>query len=397
MAVGPSYRVTAVRPSTRASQLVGFDSSSSVGRCSGLCHAGFDRVEPGLALDCVDERLTDLVLLHLELEPEQPLDHGGCAARVAPGLEHVGHAGLAVDELRARAGSSPRCRAPRAGTSAPEPWPASRAARARRTVRPCRPRRSGFGPDASRRPRARPRRAVASDPARTPPISSPTSPRKYSRNHGTPVNCARWVSSCNAIQSRKSLRSEREPLLEPEHVRADVVDRVLRDRERRILGDEQVVLPEHPLGHVAEEEAQLRAGDAPAYGSNGARGHPGADPLAERREQAPHRPDVRADPAAAVEHRRDCRRRRPQPGELGDRGFGPERHGLEVALQRHSEVRGGDRLAAGDAARDPLGETPVDGLRSGAHRCWGRGRHRSGLPLRMLQPVDALVVLRPAA
>ena len=68
-------------------------------------------------------------------------------------------------------------------------------------------------------------------------------------------------------------RPEREPLLEAEDVGSDVVDRVVGGRGRGVLGDEQVVLAEHPLGDVAEQESELGPRDPPADRRDRALGH----------------------------------------------------------------------------------------------------------------------------
>ena len=89
------------------------------------------------------------------------------------------------------------------------------------------------------------------------------------------------------------------------------------------------------------------------------------EPVGERPQQPLERRDVGPDPPGAVGD--------PGPGGAGERaqagGLGDQLLGLggelgEVGRERGVVVRLGERLAAGDADGDALGERPVDGDRS---------------------------------
>ena len=126
-----------------------------------------------------------------------------------------------------------------------------------------------------------------------------TSERKCARSHGTPVNCARCVTSCSASHSRNSRGGKAKRFSSAMTFGPDVVDDVLVVGVL-FLDDEQVVLAEHPRAHPAEDQAELGARRAPGERRQRAFADPFAEPLGERPQQPGERGDVRADPAGAI-------------------------------------------------------------------------------------------------
>ena len=154
-------------------------------------------------------------------------------------------------------------------------------------------------------------------------------------------------------------------LLQHQDVRPDVVDGV--GVPTGLVGDQQVVLAEHPLGQEAHEDAHLGAGHRPAGGGQGALGHPFADPAGERLQGVAEAAEVGVDPGLAVEDERPGRAARgDQPGVLADQLLGPGRDGVEVGPEGGGQVGLLERVMAGHAAGQPLGHPPVDRFRGGA-------------------------------
>ena len=85
-----------------------------------------------------------------------------------------------------------------------------------------------------------------------------------------------------------------------------------------------------------------------------------AEALHQRIEQVAHRREVGVDPLAAVEHDGAHVPGRVQPGVRGDELLGDDRQRAEVGVERRAEIRGDERIAAGDDARDGSGGGPVD-------------------------------------
>ena len=144
-------------------------------------------------------------------------------------------------------------------------------------------------------------------------------------------------------------RPERESLLEPQDVGADVIDGI--DVARRavllrsaVLRDQQVVLTEDALRQPAEDHAHLRRRHRPADGTDrtlrDALGHPRRQGL----QEAAHGRDVGIDPAGAVEHGGVRRAVDAQAGELTDEcfGFGGRRGevGVRVTTERYESASG---------------------------------------------------------
>ena len=211
-----------------------------------------------------------------------------------------------------------------------------------------------------------------------------TRPRKCSRIHGTPVNCARWVTSCRASQSRNSRGGKANRFSRAEDVGPDVVHDVLVVGVL-VLDDQQVVLAEHPARHPAEHHADLGAGE----------------PAGDRRER---RCDVirsssrsvigrssrwndamlaSTQPARSVTRARAGPARLRRPVVVGDQLLGDRGELGEVGRERGVVVRLGERLVAGGPDGHPLGQGPVDG------RCHD-GR-RSACPTRRVLRAHDLV------
>ena len=169
-------------------------------------------------------------------------------------------------------------------------------------------------------------------------------------------------------------RPEREPLLQRQDVAAHVVDGVRRTFV--LVEDEQVVLAEHTLREVPEQHTGLGAGDPTPDRRHRAPGHPFADTGGERFEQPAHRPHVGRHPRGAVDDLRARRARCAKPGVVGDELLGERGDRGEVGAQRLGEVRRRQRISPGNAAGDPLGEAPVEGIE-------GRRRGIVGAPLRL--------------
>ena len=131
---------------------------------------------------------------------------------------------------------------------------------------------------------------------------------------------------------------------------------------------EQVVLAEHPLGQETHQDPHLGAGHRPPGGGEGALGHPLADAGGERLEGVAEAAEVGVDPLLAVEDEGPGRvvRRDGEAGELPDELFRPGRDHVELRLQGRRQIRRFERVVAGDAPRQALGQPPVDRFRSGA-------------------------------
>ena len=155
-------------------------------------------------------------------------------------------------------------------------------------------------------------------------------------------------------------RPERESLLEPEDVGADVIDGVAA----RIVGNQQVVLAENALREVTEQQAEFARRHVTADGSERVTRKPLGEPLHQRREQPSHRRDVRVDPVSPVE---DPRRDVPGSTEarvVADQRFGLHRQRVEVRGERAGEIRVRERLAARDESSNAARGAPVDRIRS---------------------------------
>ena len=189
-------------------------------------------------------------------------------------------------------------------------------------------------------------------------------------------------------------RPERVALLEAEHVRADVVDarRRWRRRRRRARAGRTGRARAARRSRAASRARCRRPGDRRR---ERVVRHALGEPVAERLEQAAHRRDVgRTQPArsttsatAGAGAAQPGVARRPRPRPDGDRG--------EVGVQRRGEVRVGERLAAGDAAGDPLGQTPSRPARVAtrfAAATSGRASSRSVTTPSLLQAVHLEVV-----
>ena len=176
---------------------------------------GVDRVDPGLALDLVDERLAELVLPHLQLEPESRCSNavrapGVCAGPAAP--------------RAMRACPSTSSTPSRFMTALPWPSSSDMSACTVASVSRCsadanrrherHPRRSGCDPGASRRPRGRALHEHGAGRARRRRQLARPARGSTGCNHGTPVNCARWVQLVQRDPEAEVAGPEREPLLE---------------------------------------------------------------------------------------------------------------------------------------------------------------------------------------
>ena len=184
------------------------------------------------------------------------------------------------------------------------------------------------------------------------------------------VNWQRWVTSWRASHSRNSRGLEPVQLLEGHHVGPHEVDEVLV--LDGVLGEQQVVLAEHPGRQPAQHQSHLGAGGRPPGAGQGA-GQPlghlvggrhagrvqllevGADqPL-----EAGH---VGVDPPGAVGDPGPGRARgRAEPGGRGHQLLGLGGQLLEVGLEEVGPVGGGQVAAAPDPSGHPFGGVPRHG------------------------------------
>ena len=165
---------------------------------------------PARRLHGADEPLPRLVLAHLRLEPDELLEQARRqAGPPAPLAQHPGehrgvgdgvgagpvHGDVAVSLEQAHHGLDPADHLELLGR--------------RHQARASRPPRGGSARPAPRpRPGAAPRRSARGSGA-MPDMAWSTRDRKWGRNHGTPVNWHRWVTSCRAIHSRNCLAGSR--------------------------------------------------------------------------------------------------------------------------------------------------------------------------------------------
>ena len=125
----------------------------------------------------------------------------------------------------------------------------------------------------------------------------------------------------------------------------------------RLVEQHELVLPEHPLGEVAEHDPHLRRQHEPHpdFGRGLERADVPPRPLQDRVQQLAHRPDVGVDPLPPADALR--RRKRTcgtKAGVLDDPHLGLGRERCQVD-RRHARI-----AASGHQARDPLGDDPVD-------------------------------------
>ena len=116
------------------------------------------------------------------------------------------------------------------------------------------------------------------------------------------------------------------------------------------------------MREISEQHTGLGAGDAPPERRHRAAGHPLAHSGGERFEQSPHRPHVGRDPRGAVDDLRTRRAGGAEAGVVGDQLLGERGDRREVGPQGLGEVGRRQRIFPGDAAGDPLGEAPVEGV-----------------------------------
>ena len=232
-AAGIPARARSRRASTRASQSSGRLSSSIVGRHSGPRHAASIARGSGLALDRRDERLADLVLAHLRLEPDQLLQERGHARVLCRRACSTRAMRACPATCSRRAGSSPRCRGLRAATSAP-----ARCASA--------PRCSSLASSATRPPSSSGLRPLRnSSAARAQRLHEPRGSGSIDDERALDQRQVVGLHPGHAGELRpvgdlvdrdpepEVAGPEREALLQREDVAADVVDGVGRRRRRR--------------------------------------------------------------------------------------------------------------------------------------------------------------------
>ena len=184
-----------------------------------------------------------------------------------------------------------------------------------------------------------------------------TRPLKCAAIHGTPVNWARWVSSCKRTQRRNWSRRELEAPLQPDEVGPDQVD----DVAARLVAQQEVVLAEHAAAHPPEQRPELDRGHPAGHlaGHAAAAAHPVLPAGEQRAQQASERGDVGRHPGRPVDHLHVGRTGRHQAGRRGDEGLGQRGLGRHVALEL-GQLAGQRRRPGGQPRSDALGQPPVD-------------------------------------
>ncbi len=234
--------------------------STRLGRWAGASQARREQVRTAGPLHLGDERLALCVLAELGLQPDQLLEQpveaaGRLAALVQDPTEPIGaghqalagavHGDVAMALEQAHQpptwSSTARCSGPAKRCTSPPSASGFRPARigvgqpADGVEQPLR-----IGIDGAERSGGRDRGSAG-------------------RSHGTPVNWARWVTSCSASHSRNSSGGKAKRFSRASTFGPDVVDDVLV-LGVLLLDDQQVVLAEDPGRHPAEQHAQLGPG-----------------------------------------------------------------------------------------------------------------------------------------
>ena len=354
--------------------------SASEGSHSGPRHTRLKRSGPPARSTALTNVLALGVLAQLGLQPEHLLEQLGRAADLlAPLSQHPAEPLGPGDRRPRRPGPSSRRRGPRAGSSAPGCGGAPRAARAWRPAHARRRRRAGCGRPAPPRPPGAGRRAGGGGRRRTARAPWSTRETKWSRSHGTAVNWQRWVTSWRASHSRNSAGGEAVARLDGHDVRADVVHDVLVLGQ--LVGEEQVVLAEHPGGHPRQHQAELGAAHRPAGAGQRARqpgraGRPrrtgrlsaGLELLQRGAEEPLDGGDVRARTQAGRSMTPGPGRggRRSEPGGLGHQLLGLGGQLVEVGSATAPAGSRRRRAAGQRPPGHPLGQRPVDEPGAGA-------------------------------